>query len=114
MTSDTENEASKRIRRYALVNTANRFRLKAHTSKEEIEQVETVPVESRESVPLSEGEGVEQPETNRSHRTSISDNVQTPPVPRTSEGTSVRSDVFDVMPTEVEDDEYRQRLRLVP
>lgn len=118
MTSDTENEAGRHIRRYALVTTAaNRFRIKVHGSKEEIHQVENVADPSHESLLSSAGQVVEQKEANGIAQTNTLDDVQEVSLPRnsqdTSARTSARSDVFDIMPTEEEDEAYRQKIRCV-
>lgn len=117
MTSDTENEAGRRIRRYALVNTANRFRMKVHGSKEEIHQVENVADASHESPLSSAGQGFDQQEAKGNPQTNTLDDVQEVSLQRSSQDTSARtsarSDVFDIMPTEEEDEAYRQKLRCV-
>jgi hypothetical protein len=117
LASDTENDASRRIRRYALVNTANRFKMKVHGSKEEIHQVEDVADVGRGSPPTSAGQGAERLEADGTLSPHAVPDIQEVSVPRNSHGTSVhttaRSDVFDIMPIEEEDESYRQKLRYV-
>jgi hypothetical protein len=110
MASDTENEAGK-ARRHRLLATAQRFNIRAQLSKEDIQQIEHMPSASRESMTASEGKGAELTDALTGAGSVKSQDVSRPEIPEASPSPAMCSDKFDVLPTEEDDEAYKERLR---
>ncbi|KAJ9125273.1 hypothetical protein QFC22_000228 [Naganishia vaughanmartiniae] len=109
--SDTENDGIKGSRRHALLYTAQRFKI-GQSTKEQVQHVETAPTMSHESIPRPQSSTTELPPPQKvdlkvdTLHTSGRQSPLAPPAPTTSQ-----ADEFDVLPVEVDEAEYRKKLR---
>lgn len=91
--------------------TAQRFRIRAQVSKEDIQQIENLPSASRESMTASEGKSAELIDAGPGPVSVTSQDVMRTEAPQPSPSPPTRSDKFDVLPTDEDDEAYKQRLR---
>jgi len=108
--SDTENEGIKGSRRHALLNTAQRFKI-GQSTKEQVQHVETAPTTSHESIPRPQSTTEPSPprKVDLHVDTLCASGRQSPIAPAAA--TTAKTDEFDVLPVEVDEEEYRKKLR---
>ncbi|KAJ9108917.1 hypothetical protein QFC21_000238 [Naganishia friedmannii] len=109
--SDTENEGIKGSRRHALLYTAQRFKI-GQSTKEQVQHVETAPTMSHESLPRPQSSTTRLSPQRKDHLhvdTTCASGRQSPLAPTAN--TAAQTDEFDILPAEVDEEEYRKKLR---
>ncbi|KAJ9101936.1 hypothetical protein QFC19_005017 [Naganishia cerealis] len=109
--SDTENEGIRGSRRHPLLNTTQKMKL-GQSSKEQVHHVETAPTTSHESIPIPENSA------NDVSLQKIEVHVDPPTdlIPQSEPALStevsvVQKDEFDMVPVELDEEDYGKKLR---